>query len=646
MQDNIALAIKNALEENKDKIVEESSKINADLKRPDLFSLSNDTELFQNEEGITIKIDRSRDANLTDFGMATLTDRYLSENESYQDLFARVAATYADDNLHAQRLYNYISKLWFMPATPVLSNAGTSRGLPISCFLNEAADSLDGIVNLWSENVWLAAKGGGIGSYWGNLRAIGEKVGRVGKTSGIIPFIKVMDSLTLAISQGSLRRGSAACYLPIDHPEIEEFIEMRRPTGGDPNRRALNLHHGVLVTDAFMRAVETDADWPLKSPYDGTVQSTIKARNLWIRLLTARVETGEPYIVFIDTVNRMIPQHHKLAGLTVKTSNLCSEITLPTGIDKYGKDRTAVCCLSSLNLENYDEWKDEPGFIEDIMRMLDNVLSDFINRAPESFKDAKYSAMRERSVGLGVMGFHSYMQRHMIPLESVMAKVWNKKMFQFIDKEVNAASKKLAEERGPCPDAAEYGINERFSNKTAIAPTASISIICGGASPGIEPVAANSYTHKTLSGSFNVRNKYLKKILQKYNQDTNEVWSSITTNQGSVEHLDFLSQDEKDVFKTAFEIDQRWLIDHSADRTPYISQAQSLNVFIPADIHKKDLHQIHYQAWKKGLKSLYYCRSKSIQRAEVVNTSFAKTKKQKNQENQQTNDYEECLSCQ
>ena len=646
MQDNIALAIKNALEENKDKIVEESSKINADLKRPDLFSLSNDTELFQNEEGITIKIDRSRDANLTDFGMATLTDRYLSENESYQDLFARVAATYADDNLHAQRLYNYISKLWFMPATPVLSNAGTSRGLPISCFLNEAADSLDGIVNLWSENVWLAAKGGGIGSYWGNLRAIGEKVGRVGKTSGIIPFIKVMDSLTLAISQGSLRRGSAACYLPIDHPEIEEFIEMRRPTGGDPNRRALNLHHGVLVTDAFMRAVETDADWPLKSPYDGTVQSTIKARNLWIRLLTARVETGEPYIVYIDTVNRMIPQHHKLAGLTVKTSNLCSEITLPTGIDKYGKDRTAVCCLSSLNLENYDEWKDEPGFIEDIMRKLDNVLSDFINRAPESFKDAKYSAMRERSVGLGVMGFHSYMQRHMIPLESVMAKVWNKKMFQFIDKEVNAASKKLAEERGPCPDAAEYGINERFSNKTAIAPTASISIICGGASPGIEPVAANSYTHKTLSGSFNVRNKYLKKILQKYNQDTNEVWSSITTNQGSVEHLDFLSQDEKDVFKTAFEIDQRWLIDHSADRTPYISQAQSLNVFIPADIHKKDLHQIHYQAWKKGLKSLYYCRSKSIQRAEVVNTSFAKTKKQKNQENQQTNDYEECLSCQ
>ena len=284
-----------------------------------------------------------------------------------------------------------------MPATPVLSNAGTERGLPISCFLNEASDSLEGIVDLWSENVWLAAKGGGIGSYWGNLRSIGEKVGRVGKTSGIVPFIKVMDSLTLAISQGSLRRGSAACYLQIDHPEIEEFIEMRRPTGGDPNRKALNLHHGVLVTDEFMRAVETDGDWALKSPYDGTVQNKIKARNLWIRLLTARVETGEPYIVYIDTVNRMIPQHHKMAGLTVKTSNLCSEITLPTGIDKFGKERTAVCCLSSLNIETYDEWKDQNGFIEDVMRFLDNVLTDFITRAPNSFKDATYAAMRERS---------------------------------------------------------------------------------------------------------------------------------------------------------------------------------------------------------------------------------------------------------
>ena len=648
MQENLALAIKNAVESDESNIIKKSNENLQDLKRPDLFSLTNETELFQNEKGITIKIDRSKDSKLTDFGRATLIDRYLNEGESFQDLFARVASTYADDNLHGQRIYNYISNLWFMPSTPVLSNAGTERGLPISCFLNEASDSLTGIVDLWSENVWLAAKGGGIGSYWGNLRSIGEQVGRVGKTSGIMPFIKVMDSLTLAISQGSLRRGSAACYLPIDHPEIEEFIEMRRPTGGDPNRRALNLHHGVLITDAFMRAVELDEQWALKSPYDGTIQSKLSARNLWIRLLTARVETGEPYIVFIDTVNRMIPEHHKLAGLTVKTSNLCSEITLPTGIDKSGRDRTAVCCLSSLNLETYDEWKDDPVIIEDIMKFLDNVLTDFIERAPDSFSDATYAAMRERSVGLGVMGFHSFLQKHSIPIESVMAKVWNNKMFKQIDTEVNAASKKLAAERGACPDAADYGIMERFSNKTAIAPTASISIICGGASPGIEPVAANSYTHKTLSGSFNVRNRYLKELLAKYEKDTDEVWSSITTNQGSVMHLDFLSDHEKDVFKTAFEIDQRWLIDHSADRTPYISQAQSLNVFLPADVHKRDLHQIHFQAWKKGLKSLYYCRSKSIQRAEVINQTVANAKKNQPaaSSNGEAANYEECLSCQ
>jgi len=618
-------------------------------KKPDLFSLAFQTELFQNDKGITIKIDRSKDEKLTDFGKATLSDRYLGLNESYQDLFARVASTYADNNLHAQRIYNYISNFWFMPATPILSNGGTERGLPISCFLNEAGDSLGDILDLWSENVWLAAKGGGIGSYWGNLRSIGEKIGRVGKTSGIIPFIKVMDSLTMAISQGSLRRGSAACYLPIDHPEIEEFIEMRRPTGGDPNRKALNLHHGILVSDSFMRAVETNAQWALKSPKDGVIQSTISARNLWIRLLAARIETGEPYIVFIDTVNRLIPQHHKLAGLNVKTSNLCSEITLPTGIDKDGNERTAVCCLSSLNIETYEEWKDKPQFIEDIMRFLDNVLTDFINRAPDSFKNAKYSAKRERSIGLGVMGFHSFLQKNSIPLESVMSKVWNNKIFNYIQIKVDQASKILAEERGACPDAEEYSVKERFSNKTAIAPTASISIICGGASPGVEPVAANSYTHKTLSGSYNVRNKYLQKILEKHERNDNETWSSITTNQGSVAHLDFLSSQEKDVFKTAFEIDQQWIIELAAERTPYISQAQSINIFLPADVHKKDLHQIHFQAWKKGLKSLYYCRSKSIQRAENVNTESSteilKSIYSTNEIVNETSD-DECLSCQ
>ena len=618
-------------------------------KRPDLFSLTQETELFQNDKGITVKINRTKDSNLTNFGKATLSDRYLGLNESFQDLFARVASTYADNNLHGQRIYNYISDLWFMPATPILSNGGTKRGLPISCFFNEAGDSLEGILDLWNENVWLAAKGGGIGSYWGNLRSIGEKIGKVGKTSGIIPFIKVMDSLTMAISQGSLRRGSAACYLPIDHPEIEEFIEMRRPTGGDPNRKSLNLHHGVLVSDAFMRAVETDDQWTLKSPKNGIVQSTVTARNLWIRLLTARVETGEPYIIFIDTVNRLIPQHHKLAGLNVKTSNLCSEITLPTGIDKDGKDRTAVCCLSSLNLEKYDEWKDNENFINDVMRFLDNVLTDFIEKAPDSFKNAKYSAMRERSVGLGVMGLHSYFQKNMIPFESVMSKVWNNKIFKNIQEKVDDASKILAEEKGPCPDAAEYGFNERFSNKTAIAPTASISIICGGASPGVEPIAANSYTHKTLSGSYNVRNRYLEKILEKYNKNNEEIWSSITTNQGSVSHLDFLTDLEKDVFKTAFELDQKRIIELGADRTPYISQAQSINIFLPADIHKKELHQIHFQAWKKGLKSLYYCRSKSIQRAENVNGELSAdtTKKvySQNTLDEETDD-NECLSCQ
>ena len=642
MNKNLSLAIEKAVEKisPKNKFAVDHIKFD---KKPDLFSLSSQTELFQNNKGIIIKIDRSKDERLTDFGKATLSDRYLGENESYQDLFARVASTYADNNIHAQRIYNYISNLWFMPATPILSNGGTERGLPISCFLNEAGDSLDGILDLWSENVWLAAKGGGIGSYWGNLRSIGEKIGRVGKTSGIIPFIKVMDSLTMAISQGSLRRGSAACYLPIDHPEIEEFIEMRRPTGGDPNRRSLNLHHGVLVSDAFMRAVETNSQWGLKSPKDGTVQSTVSARNLWIRLLTARVETGEPYIIFVDTVNRLIPQHHKLAGLNVKTSNLCSEITLPTGIDKDGKDRTAVCCLSSLNLETYNEWKDHPDFIEDVMRFLDNVLTDFIEKAPNSFNDAKYSAERERSVGLGVMGFHSFLQKNSVPLESVMSKSWNNKIFKHIQENVDRASQKLADERGSCPDAEEYGFKERFSNKTAIAPTASISIICGGASPGVEPVAANSYTHKTLSGSYNVKNKYLKQILEKYGKNDDETWSTITTNQGSVSHLDFLTDHEKDVFKTAFELNQKWIIELGADRTPYVSQAQSINIFLPADVHKRDLHQIHFQAWKKGLKSLYYCRSKSIQRAENINKGLSTAT---NKESKDDQDYEECLSCQ
>ena len=602
--------------------------------------------IVQVERGKSVEINSKRDDLLTEFGKATLEDRYLMPDETPQDLFARVASYFADDDAHAQRIYDYMSRLWFMPSTPVLSNGGTERGLPISCFLNESNDSLQGIVDLWNENVWLASRGGGIGSYWGNLRSIGEKVGKNGKngkTSGVIPFIRVMDSLTLAISQGSLRRGSAACYLPVWHPEIEEFIEMRRPTGGDPNRKALNLHHGIVIPDAFMRAVESDEEWALKSPKDGAVQTTVSARDLWIRILTARVETGEPYLLFIDRVNAEIPQHQKLAGMRVKMSNLCSEITLPTGEDRFGNDRTAVCCLSSLNLETYEEWKNVPGMIEDIMRFLDNVLQDFIDRAPDSMAKAKYSAMRERSVGLGVMGFQSFLQKKNVPIESVTALSWNKKIFKFIREEVDSSSKLLAKEKGACPDAADFGIEERFSNKLAIAPTASISIICGGASPGIEPSAGNSFVQKTLSGSFNVRNPHLKKLLSEKNMDTDEIWSSITTNKGSVQHLDFLSDHEKDVFKSAFEVDQRWLIDLAAQRTPYICQSQSLNVFIPADVHKKDLHQIHFQAWKKGIKSMYYLRSMSIQRSDVV-SNMGQSTNNISQEN--TNDYEECLSCQ
>lgn len=614
-------------------------------------------DVMQVERGPQVVVDRSRDGELTVFGLATLEDRYLLPGETPQDMFARVAVTYADDSEHAQRLYDYVSRLWFMPATPILSNGGANRGLPISCFLNECSDSLEGIVNLWNENVWLAALGGGIGSYWGNLRSIGEPVGRNGKTSGIVPFIRVQDSLTLAISQGSLRRGSAACYLPVSHPEIEEFIEMRRPTGGDANRKALNLHHGVVIPDAFMRAVENDEEWALTSPKGGAVIHRISARALWIRILTARVETGEPYLLFIDNVNRAIPEHHKLSGLDVKMSNLCSEITLPTGEDKYGKQRTAVCCLSSLNLEKFLEWENHPTFIEDCLRFLDNVLQDFIDRAPDSMSRAKYSAMRERSVGLGVMGMHSFFQSQNVPIESVMAKVWNKRMFKHIKQQADEASRVLAEERGACPDAAEYGIKERFSNKIAIAPTASISIICGGTSPGIEPIAANSYLHKTLSGSFPVRNKYLAQALEKYGKNDDDTWSSITTREGSVQHLDFLTEHEKLVFKTAFELDQRWLVELAADRAPYICQAQSLNVFLPADVHKRDLHMIHFMAWKKGVKSLYYCRSKSIQRAESAAHMEAKpAQAQHLPANDDAVDveavpaaegkYEECLACQ
>ena len=587
-------------------------------------------------------LDRSRDALLTRFGKATLEDRYLMPGESFQDMFARVACAFADDVDHAQRLYDAVSKLWFMPATPVLSNGGTTRGLPISCFLNSVPDSLTGIVETWNENVWLASNGGGIGTYWGGVRSIGEQVKGCGETSGIIPFIHVMDGLTLAISQGSLRRGSAAVYLDIHHPEIEEFLEIRKPSG-DFNRKGLNLHHGLNITDEFMDAVRDNALFALRSPKTNEVIRRVNARQLWQRILETRLQTGEPYLLFIDHVNRAMPKHQRELGLQVTTSNLCSEITLATGHDHKGEDRTAVCCLSSLNFETWDEWNEVPGFIEDVMRFLDNVLTRFIEEAPDAMARAKYSAMRERSVGLGVMGFHSFLQARRIPFESAMAKAWNLRMFKKIRREADAASVALAEERGSCPDAAERGMKARFSNKLAIAPTASISIICGGASACIEPIPANVYTHKTLSGAFVVRNPHLSALLAERGLDTGDVWQSIVEHEGSVQHLEGLSEDEKSVFRTAFEIDQRWIIELAADRAPFICQSQSLNLYLPADIDKWDLHMLHWSAWAKGIKSLYYCRSKSVSRAgfagQLEKRDGAKVVAQRT-------DYEECLACQ
>ena len=625
-------------------VIEDSSIFDSAKVRP--VTAPSTLKVVANTRAIKVKQDRNRDELLTDFGKKTLVDRYLLTDESYQDMFSRVSEAYADDPAHAQRLYDYMSKLWFMPATPVLSNGGATRGLPISCFLNSVNDNLGSIVDIWNENVWLASNGGGIGTYWGNVRSIGEKIGGAGKTSGIIPFIRVMDSLTLAISQGSLRRGSAAVYLDVHHPEIEEFLEIRKPSG-DFNRKSLNLHHGLNVSDEFMEAVRDGEDFSLRSPKTNEVIKTINARKLWQKILEMRLQTGEPYLVFSDTVNEALAKHQRDQGLKVQQSNLCAEIMLATGKDKYGRERTAVCCLSSVNAEKWDEWKNEEGFIEDIMRFLDNVLEDFIQNAPEEMADAKYSAARERSVGLGLMGFHSMLQSKDIPFESAMAKSFNNRIFRYIRRGADAASVKLAEERGACPDAKDMDVNARFSHKLAVAPTASISIICGGTSAGIEPIPANIYTHKTLSGSFTVKNKFLEELLDSKGLNTKEVWGTILEHEGSVQHMDELDDHEKAVFRTAFEIDQRWVIEHAADRAPFICQAQSVNIFIPGDVNKWDLHMLHWTAWEKGVKSLYYCRSKSVQRTAFAGAEDKDlSEMEKSMKAAAPTDYEECLACQ
>lgn len=602
-----------------------------------------------------IEIDLSRDELLTEKGMETLGQRYLSAKggeTSPQHMFARVACAGADNAAHAQRLYDYFSRHLVMPATPVLTNLGLDRGLPISCFLNHVSDDLKGIIGTWDECAWMGSKGGGIGTYWGDIRSIGESIGDNGKTSGVIPFLKVEDALSQAINQGGVRRGSAAVYLPVWHPEITEFLKLREPTG-DYNRRALNLHHGVCITDDFMEAVRAGQKYTLRSPKDGSPRGEVDARHLFQEMVEMRLKTGEPYMLFIDTVNRSMPAHQAKIGLKVSTSNLCSEITLPTGRDHLGRKRSAVCCLTSLNLVNWDEWNGDELFFEDVMRFLDNILTDFILRAPEEMRQAIYSAWRERSVGLGVMGFHTLLQKKDLAWESAPAKSWNMRIFRRIRQQVDRVSRLLAEERGACPDAVDGGVMERFSCKLAIAPTASISTIAGGASAGIEPIPANVYNHKTLSGNHEIRNPDLVRKLREYGMDRPDVWTSIVANGGSVQHLADLPDSVRDTFKTAWEIDTRWILDFMADRAPFVDQAISNNLYIRADVDKWDLLMIHMKAWEKGIKSLYYLRSQSVQRAGNL---FISGRGDVSADNTldaakifvstDSKDYEECLACQ
>ena len=525
----------------------------------------------------------------------------------------------------AERIYSYASRLWFMYSTPVLSNAGSKRGMPISCFLNYVGDSREGLTGHYTENAWLASVGGGIGGYWGHIRSDGTMTSGGSQSSGSIPFLHVVDSEILAFSQGKTRRGSYAAYMDISHPEIIEFIEMRKPSGGDIHRKCLNLHHGVNISNEFMQLIDNcikeptyDDSWNLIDPHTKKVVRTVSARELWQKILETRVATGEPYVSFIDTINDALPETQKKLGLEVHHSNLCTEITLPTS-----DNRTAVCCLSSVNLEKYDEWKNDTLFIPDLIRFLDNVLQYFIDNAPEELFRARFSANNERSLGLGAMGFHAYLQSKGIPFESVLAKSLNLKIFKTIKAQAVEESKRLAIKRGEAPDMEGTGM--RNAHLLAIAPNASSSIICGTTSPSVEPYRANAYVQKTMSGSFLVKNKYLEKLLEKKGINNDETWTSILANRGSVLHLKELSDYEKDTFKTAIEINQQWVIEHAADRQQYICQGQSINVFVPADVNVKELHDIHMLAWKRKLKTLYYCRSEAIKRAELVSKKIERT---------------------
>jgi ribonucleoside-diphosphate reductase alpha chain len=565
-------------------------------------------------EYMGVKIDLEKDKLFDELGIKRLQESYMKDDEtSPQQRFAFVSKSFGSNSEHAQRLYDYASNHWLSYSTPILSFGRSKRGMPISCFLNYIEDTAEGLVENLSETNWLSMYGGGVGIGFG-IRSADDK------STGVMPHLKIYDASSLAYRQGRTRRGSYAAYLDISHPDIIPFLEMRKPTG-DQNVRCLNLHHGINITDDFMSLIEkcmldpeADDSWQLRDPHSGEAREVVSAKHLWQQILEMRMHTGEPYIHYIDTSNRMLPQFLKDKGLKVHQSNLCSEIILPTN-----EQRTAVCCLSSLNLEHYDEWKDHPTFLRDVAEMLDNVLQYFIDNAPSTIQRAKYSASRERSIGVGALGFHAYLQRKGVAFEGVMAKVANNQMFKQIRKGLDEANISLGKERGEAPDA--VGSGQRFSHLMAIAPNASSSIIMGNTSPSIEPYRANAYRQDTLSGAFLNKNRWLDIIIKGLTQteeEYNDIWSSIIANDGSVQHLNILDENQKAVFKTSMEIDQRWVIELAADRQMYIDQAQSLNLFFRPDAHIKYIHAIHFMAWKKGVKTLYYCRSEKLAKADKV----------------------------
>lgn len=559
-----------------------------------------------------IVLDYTKDTLFDPLGLTRLKESYMKESEvSPQERFAYVSKAFASDPSHAQRLYDYSSSHWLSYSTPILSFGRSKNGLPISCFLSYLEDTSEGLVDTLSEVNWLSMLGGGVGIH-ARMRGVDDK------STGVMPHLKVYDASSLAYRQGKTRRGSYAAFIDIDHPDIIKFMEMRKPTG-DQNMRTLNLNHGVNISSKFMKLIEEsmrdpdlDDSWELKQPHNGKVVQTVSAKDLWQRLLELRMQTGEPYLIFTDTANAALPSWLKDKGLKIHGSNLCTEIFLPTN-----QDRTAVCCLSSVNLEYYDDWKGNPQFIPDIMEMLDNVVQYFIDNAPDTISRARYSAMRERSVGLGTLGFHAYLQQHDIPFESLMAKLTNRNIFKHLHQECARADKTLCDSRGSCPDAKDSGVSRRFSHWMAVAPNASSSLIMGNTSPSIEPWRANVFRQDTLSGAYVTKNKQLTKKLKELGLDTDEVWATIIGNDGSIQHLD-IPQDIKDVFKTAPELDQRWIIDLATDRQAYIDQGQSVNLFFRPDAHIRYIHSVHFMAWKQGLKSLYYLRSDKLRRADKV----------------------------